>query len=59
MFGLLAVIFAAIGVFMTAFTDSTIPDWLLWAVLLFMSLHMLVGLWPIGSRFVVNRRAGS
>lgn len=54
MFALLAAIFAGVGLVMSL-TDAAVPGWLLWAVLVCISIHLLVGLWPFGN-IKINRR---
>lgn len=54
MFALLAAIFSGVGLVL-ALTHAEVPAWLLWAVLLCIAVHMLVGVWPFGSIIKVNR----
>jgi hypothetical protein len=55
MFALLAVILAAVGLFMTL-ASAAVPAWLMWAFFVCLAMHCLVGGWPFGTVIKVGRR---
>jgi hypothetical protein len=55
MFALLAVILAAVGLFMTL-ASAAVPAWLMWAFFVCLAMQLLVGGWPFGTVIKVGRR---
>lgn len=56
MFALIAVVVAALGLFMAL--TGNVAVWVLWVWALCVALHLLLGNWPFGA-ISINRRPGS
>lgn len=55
MFALVAAALALVGLIMTL-ASAAVPAWLMWAFLVCLAMHLLVGNWPFGTVIKVGRR---